>query len=81
MRNIRVEIDAVVLQGFEPADRKALVEGLQSELARVLGSTSGLRSHRTPVLRLGRMPLEPGFLGSRKLGAGVARAMGKGLKP
>jgi len=81
MKRIRIDIDAVVLQGFDPADRKALVEGIQSELSRVLASTSGFRSHRTPVLRLGRMPLEPGFSGARKLGAGVARAMGKGLKP
>ena len=81
MRRIRVEIDSVVLRGFEPADRNALVEGIRSELTRVLASTSGLKTHRTSVMRLERMPLEPGISGARRFGAGVARAMGKGLKP
>ena len=85
MSRIRVTIDQLVLRGFEPADRKGLVEGLQNELSRVLADPATraewARPHRTPVLRLGRMPLEPGPSGSRKFGGGMARAIGKGLKP
>jgi hypothetical protein len=81
---IRVTIDRLVLKGFEPADRKALVEGLQAELSRVLADpvkrAEWARSHRTPVLRLGRLPLELGAAGGRAFGHGLARAIGKGLK-
>jgi hypothetical protein len=82
---INLTIDQLVLRGFEPGDRKALVEGLQTELSRVLADRATraewARPHRTPVLRLGRMPLEFGLPGRRKFGRGMARAMGKGLKP
>jgi hypothetical protein len=85
MSRIRVTIDQVVLQGFEAGDRQALVEGLQSELSQVLADpasrTAWARSHRTPVLRLGQLPLEPGPSGGRKFGGGLARAIGRGLKP
>jgi hypothetical protein len=85
MSRIRVNIDQLVLKGFDPADRKALVEGLQAELSRVLSDpvarSEWAFSHRTPVLKLGGMPFEPGPSGSRKFGGGVARAIGKGLKP
>jgi len=82
---VRVTIDQVVLRGLEPAERTALVEGLRSELSRVLGDPAAraewAKSHRTPVLKLGRMPFEPGVAGGRKFGGGLARAIGKGLKP
>jgi hypothetical protein len=82
---VQVTIDQLVLRGFDPADRKALVEGLQGELSRVLADPAAraawARSHRTPVLRLGRMPLEPGTSGGREFGGGLARAIGRGLKP
>jgi hypothetical protein len=85
MSRIHVTIDQIVLKGIEPAERKALVDALQSELSRVLADpgtrADWARTHRTPVLRLGRMPLEPGPTGGRKLGSGVARAIGRGLKP
>ena len=85
MSRIRLTIDRVVLNGFEPADRTALMEGLRAELSRVLGDPASrgewARSQRTPVLKLGRMPLDPGPSGGRKLGSGLARAIGKGLKP
>ncbi|HEY7334957.1 MAG TPA: hypothetical protein VH639_08740 [Bryobacteraceae bacterium] len=77
----RVNIDRLVLQGFDPADRKALVEGLKCELSNVLAASGEWRSHRTPVLRLGQMPFDPGPSGSRKFGAGVARAIVRGVKP
>jgi len=85
MSVIHVTIDRLALKGFDPADRKALVEGLQTELSRVLSDPATraewARSRRTPVLRLGRMPLEPGPAGARKFGGSVARGVGKGLKP
>jgi hypothetical protein len=82
---IRLTIDQLALRGFEPGDRKALVDGLQSELSRVLADPATraewARPHRTPVLRLGRMPLEPGPSGGRTFGGTLARAIGRGLKP
>ncbi len=72
MSRIQVTIDQLALKGFDAADRKALVEGLRSELSRVLSDPAGraewARSRRTPVLRLGRMPVEPGLAGGRKFG-------------
>ena len=85
MSRIRVTIDELVLKGIEAGDRNALVDGLRSELARVLADPAAraewARTHRTPVLRLGSMPLEPGRAGGRKFGTGIARAIGRGLKP
>jgi hypothetical protein len=85
MSRTRVTIDRLVLRGFDPGDRKALVEGLQSEVSRVLADPATraewARPHRTPVLRLGRLPLEFGHSGARNLGRGVARAIVRGLKP
>ena len=82
---INLTIDQLVLRGFEPADGKALVEGLQRELERVLADPTSRAdwaySRRTPVLRLGSLPLELGTAGARKFGGNVARAIGKGLKP
>lgn len=64
MSRITLTIDQLVLRGFESGERKALVDALQGELARVLGdpATRGkwARSHRTPVLRLGALTLESG---------------------
>lgn len=85
MSRVRVTIDQLVLNGLEPPDRKALVEGLQGELVQVLSDPAAragwAHSHRTPVLRLGRLPLEPGPSGGRKFGKQMARALGRGLKP
>ena len=85
MTKINLTIDQLILRGFEPRDRKALLEGLQSELSRVLADpiarAEWAHPHRTPVLRLANLPLESGAAGARKLGGGVARAIGKGLKP
>ena len=82
MSRIRIHIDRLVLPAMDIGDRNALVEGLRSELTRVLSDpASRPNSHRTPVLRLGRMPLAPGPSGSRKFGSALARSIGKGLKP
>jgi hypothetical protein len=85
MSRIRVTIDELVLKGIEARDRNALLDGLRSELARVLSDPAArvewARTHRTPVLRLGQIPLESGPSGAGKFGKGVARAIGRGLKP
>jgi hypothetical protein len=79
---IDLHIDRVVIHGLEAADQKALLEGLGHELSRIFSDpnvrASIARSRRTPVLRLGRTAWEPGPAGTRKLGAGIARAIGKG---
>lgn len=84
MSPIHVHIDRVVLRGIDPSDRHALVAGLKTELARVLADPAlqgGMtQSRRTPVMRLGKMPVEQGIGGARKLGGGIARAIGKGIK-
>lgn len=84
MRTIRLTIDRLVLNGIERPEGTALTEALRTQLAQVvadLAAREGWKSSRlTPVVRL-RMPLEPGLPGARKLGAGMARAIGKSLKP
>lgn len=85
MSSIRLVIDRLILRGFEPGTQKALVEGLQSELSQILSSQATradwARSRRTPVLKLGRMPLEAGPSGGRTFGKKMARSIGGKLKP
>ena len=85
MSRIRVNIDRLVVNGFQPLEAKALAEALQSQLSEVLSDriTRGewARSQRTPVLQLGRMPIEAGTVGAGKFGKRMARAVGKGLNP
>jgi hypothetical protein len=85
MSRIRVTIDRLSLKGFEAGDRNAIVEGLKGELFQVLSDAAAraewTRSRRTPVLKLGRMPFEPGTSGGRKFGKQLARGVGRGLKP
>jgi hypothetical protein len=85
MSRVHVTIDELVLKGLEPVARKALVEGLQKELAQLLSDPAARKewahAHRTPVLRLGQMPLEAGASGGRIFGKQMARAVGRGLKP
>ena len=85
MSRIRLNIDRLVLNGFEAAEGRALAQALQTQLSQVLadGATRAqwARTHRTPVLKLGRMPLEAGTSGANELGKQVAHAVGQGLKP
>jgi hypothetical protein len=84
MRTIRLTIDRLVLNGIERQEGTALTDALPRQLAHVLADLAardGWKSSRlTPVVKL-RMPLEPGLTGARKLGAGMARAIAKSLKP
>jgi hypothetical protein len=85
MSRVRLSIDRLVMQGMGPVEQQALVDGLKAELARVLSDPAAradwARSHRTPVVKLGRMTLEPGRAGGRKFGGGLARGIGTRLKP
>jgi hypothetical protein len=84
MSRVRLVIDSVALQGFDPAERDALLEGLRSELERTLAdqkARAAWKSHRRPTLRLGGLSLEPGSQGGRALGSQIARAVGRNLKP
>jgi hypothetical protein len=81
-KRLSVNIDRLVLRGIDPSNQQAFEKGLKTELARVLGnSQSHLHLPGTAVMRLGRLPLQPGQAGAGMLGKGVARAIGKGLKP
>lgn len=85
MSRIHVHIDRLVLPEMEMRERNALVEGLSGELTRALSDPAAraewANSHRTPVLRLGRMSLDPGPPASRRFGAALGGSIGKGLKP
>jgi hypothetical protein len=77
---VSVTIDRLVLRGMDPAARTAFVDGLRRELVQVLADPAARAemqgSRRTPVLRLGQMPLGEGLAGARSLGRSVARAIG-----
>jgi hypothetical protein len=83
MSRIRLNIDHLSLNGFEPAAARALAEALRAQLPHVLTNPATgaewARPHRTPVLRLGRMPLQAGTTGASDFGRQVANAVGRGL--
>ena len=85
MSTIHVTIDRLVLRGLDAAARHAFVTGLKTELTRGLADPAQhadlANSHQTPVLRLGRVSLDPGVGGSRKLGGQVAKGIIRGIKP
>jgi hypothetical protein len=81
---IHVTIDRLVLSGLDPAARQAFVAGLKTELANVLTDPAQraqwASSRRTPVLRLGRVALNPDAGGARKLGGHVAKSIVRSSK-
>ena len=84
MSKIHVTIDRLVLSGLDPAARHAFVVGLKTELTRALTDPAQradwAKSRRTPVLRLGRVALDPGLGGARKLGGHVAKGIATSSK-
>jgi len=84
MSRIRVTIDQVALKGFEADAGRTVVLALKAELSEMFADpverARWARSRHTPVLRLGRMPFQPGTSESRKLGGAIARGIGKGLE-
>jgi hypothetical protein len=85
MSKIHVTIDRLVLSGLDPAARHAFITGLKTELTRTLADpptrTDWANSRRTPVLRLGRIALDPGVGGARKLAGQVAKGIARGSEP
>jgi hypothetical protein len=85
LSRIHVNIERLVIHGLEQGNAKALTEALQANLRQVLLDRAGrekwARPHRTPVLKLGRMPLADGNAGAVRFGKTLAGAIGKGLKP
>ena len=85
MSKIHVTIDRLVLSGLDPAARQAFVASLKTELARTLADPAQrdgwASSRRTPVLRLGRVALDPDAGGARKLGGHVAKSIVRSSKP
>ena len=85
MSRIHLKIDRLVLNGLQPGQDKALVEALRKQLTHILSDrgtrAEWARTHRTPLLKLGRLPLGTGVGGARNLGTQVARGIGRGLKP
>ena len=88
MSRIHLTIDRIVFSGtnvMDHAAREAFIRNLRAELTQRLTDsttrTDWARSHRTPVLRLGQLPLQPGISGAGHLGTQVARHIGRGLKP
>jgi hypothetical protein len=83
MSRIRLTIDRLALKGFDPAEKAALVDGLRTELERVLANRNARaqwKARRTPVIRL-NVPSPSGPPGRKALGAAVARAIGRSVKP
>jgi hypothetical protein len=83
MSRIRLTIDHLALKGFDPAEKAALVDGLRTELERVLANRNPRaqwRARRTPVMRL-NVPSPSGSPGRKALGAAVARAIVRSVKP
>lgn len=85
MSRIHLTIDKLVVAGLDTAGRNAFVATLRRELERTLSDPAAranwARSHRTPVLRLNPLSMQPGLAGARKLGGQVAKGIGRGLKP
>jgi hypothetical protein len=81
---LNIHIDRLVLRGIDPSDQQAFANGLKTELARVLSDPQAraalARTRRTPVMRLGKLTMQPGLGGARDLGRGVAKAIGRGMK-
>jgi hypothetical protein len=85
MSRIRLNIDRLVLNGFDPREGKALAGALESQLQQVLADSATrndwAQPHRMPVVKLGRMPLQTGTAGASRFGKQMANAVGRGLKP
>jgi hypothetical protein len=85
MSRIHLTIDRLLLNGLGPGQEKALVESLRAQLSQILSDrgrrSEWARAHRTPVLKLGRIPIAAGRVGGSKFGVQLAQKIGRGLKP
>jgi hypothetical protein len=81
--HVEIHIEELVLHGFAPGDRHRIAEGLERELARLVGSR-GLSPSVVPELRLGHVdagefPIAAGASG-HVVGSGAAGAVYRGLQ-
>jgi hypothetical protein len=85
MSRIRLDIDCLVLNGFQLQEAKSLTEALQSQLSHVLSDPrtrhEWARSHRTPILKLGGLSLSAGTNGASNFGKQMANSVARGLMP
>ena len=83
MSRVRVRIDQIAVRGLDSAASAAVIDGLRLELARALRDASTLppRSHRTPVMKLAPLTLQPGNSGARQLGVKAAGAIARKVRP
>ena len=85
MSRIHLTIDLLVLNGIQPHEARAVARAMESQLSQVLGDAASrrewARSHRTPVLKLGRMTLDSGAAGAQAFGRRLGNAVGRGLRP
>jgi hypothetical protein len=84
MSRIRVTIDTVVLNGFEPSERQALIDGLRAELTLAFADQQSrgewARPYRMNVLRLPGIASERGPAGRRSFGRQLGRAIERRVK-
>lgn len=83
MSRVRVRIDRISVRGLDAAASSAVIDGLRAELARVLRDASTLpaHSHRTPIMKLAPLTLQPGNAGARQLGVQAAGAISRKVRP
>jgi hypothetical protein len=79
MSRVRVRIDQVAVRGLDSVAADAVIDALRLELARVLVKSTALptRSQRTPVVKLGPIPLQVGSSSARNLGQSTAHAIAR----
>lgn len=81
--NVTIEIDELVLHGFPAADRHAIADALETELARLVaerGLPAGLADGAGAALApSGRFTLAPGAAGA-SVGAGAVEAIYQALR-
>lgn len=83
MKRVVLHIDRLVLRGFRPENRAAIVEGLRGELGRLLADpTTSARLSSTPQvpkIDAGRVSVRQGGEASQ-IGAALGGAVVRGIK-
>ena len=84
VKRLVLHVERLVLNGFRPQERDAMVEGLRGELARQMAApdvTRGIAlSNDTAHIRVGALAI-PHTLRPEQVGTWIAQAIARGLKP
>ena len=75
---IRVEIDELILHGFDPRQRYAIADALQLELTAALGDLHVPKSRSTPHVDAGSFTMQSGA-SAAAVGQAIARQVRSGL--